>query len=153
MGKEVMRETGVCRVELEIPIEAAIDHVWDCLIERPHEWWREDFLVTPGSTFRLEPKVGGLMYEDAGDGQGFVWFTVHGIVPGKQLYLIGHIRPPYGGPCTSMLMIDLKESGGGKTIVKLSDCVVGKVDQKTADSLDEGWQLLFGGLKKLAEAA
>ena len=153
MSKEVTEGTGVCRVELEIPIGAPRSHVWDCLINRPGEWWREDFLVTPGAIFRLEPKVGGLMFEDAGDGAGFVWFTVHGIIPEQQLYLIGHIRPPYGGPCTSMLMIGLESTDGDHTVVKLSDCVVGKVDQKTADSLDEGWKLLFGGLKALAESA
>lgn len=152
MSKEVSTGTGVCRIELELTIESSRGHVWDCLINRPDAWWREDFLAAEGSTFTLEPKVGGLVYEDTGDGTGFVWFQIHGLAPEKQLYLIGHIRPPYGGPCTSMLTLDLEDTGAGHTLLKLSDCVVGRVDQKTADSLDEGWRLLFGGLKEFAEA-
>lgn len=142
---------GTGRIEMELPIAAARSTVWHCLINRIADWWRKDFYVNPDASFVLEPKLGGLLYEDTGDGHGFVWYVVHGIEKEKSLYLIGHMRPPYGGPTTSMLLITLEDAPNGSTILKLSDCEMGKVSEKHTTSLDEGWQLLFSELKRLAE--
>jgi uncharacterized protein YndB with AHSA1/START domain len=141
---------GTARIELELPIAASCATVWDCMVNRIADWWRRDFFVYANARFVLEPKVGGLMYEDTGDGHGFVWYVVHGIEKEKSLYLIGHMRPPYGGPTTSMLLITLEDVPEG-TLLKLSDCEMGKVSKKHTKSLDDGWKLLFDELKRLAE--
>ena len=141
---------GTERIELELPIAAPRATVWDCMVNRIGDWWRKDFFVNANAKFVLEPRVGGLMYEDTGDGEGFVWYVVHGIEKEKSLYLIGHMRPPYGGPTTSMLIITLEDAPDG-TIVKLSDCEMGKVSEKHTKNLDDGWKLLFAELKQLAE--
>ena len=142
---------GTERIEFEVPIAAARATVWECMIDRIADWWRKDFYVHPEATIVLEKKVGGLMYEDTGDGHGFVWYVVHGLEKEKSLYLIGHMRPPYGGPTTSMLIITLEDAPNGTTLLKLSDCEMGRVSEKHTKSLDEGWRLLFSGLKTLAE--
>lgn len=141
---------GTERIELEVPIAASRATVWDCMINQIAIWWRQDFLVNTNARFVLEPRVGGLLYEDTGDGHGFVWYVVHGIEKERSLYLIGHMRPPYGGPTTSMLLITLEDAPGG-TLLKLSDCEMGKVSETHTRNLDDGWQLLFAELKRLAE--
>ena len=52
-----------------------------------------------------------------------------------------------------MITIDL-EQHGDTTTLKLSDNLLGKVDEKMRESLDAGWKMLFAdGLKNYVESA
>ena len=77
-------QLGSARVELEVTIEAPREKVWQGLVEEIGEWWPRDFFTTESPRFTLDPRVGGYMYEDTGDGTGvFVRVTAvarkHGI--------------------------------------------------------------------------
>ena len=149
-----MTETTLhsARVELEIPINADRETVWKGLTEEIGEWWPQEFFITEKSRFTLEPRLGGYMFEDAGDGTGAIWFQVRGIIPFQRLYLEGHIAPPYGGPATSLVTITLEEKEGG-TLFKLSDSLFGVIPPDRTSSMDEGWKQIFEqGLKKYLES-
>ena len=122
-------------------------------MEETHVWWLKDFYTSPkAKSFRIEPRLGGRMYEDWGDDAGVIWYTVIAIDPGNSLDLAGHISALYGGPATTMLHIELRGSGE-KTTLRLSDSIVGQVDSGCAGSKEEGWMMLFGdGLKKHIES-
>jgi uncharacterized protein YndB with AHSA1/START domain len=141
-------------VELEIPIDAPREKVWHALMNEPHQWWHKDFYVAKRpAKFVIEPKLGGRGYEDCGDGTGFVWFEIIGLEPNEMLYVQGQIRPPFGGPATSLIIFTLEDDGDNKTVLKVSDAVHGHVSEKMAESLDSGWKMLFGELKSYSEKA
>ena len=138
-------------VRIEIPINANVEKVWNSLITEIDTWWSKDFLVTNPKEFVLEPKVGGRLYEDGGDGTGGLWYTVQWLVPNKTLKLLGHLYPEFGGPATSLLSIDLEKSGD-TTLLKLEDSLYGVLSENAEASIEGGWKTLFDdGLRKHVE--
>jgi len=145
---------GVANVELDVTIKAKPARVWQALIGETSHWWLKDFYTNPTTKgFIIEPKLGGLAYEDWGDGAGQVWYTVTGLEANKSLALLGHLTPAFGGPSTTMLRLSL-EASGKHTLLKISDTIFGNVgDAKMAQTRD-GWKMLFeGGLKAFVEQA
>ncbi len=143
-----IKPVGAIQVEFEVTIDAPREETWQAFIDDAGTWWHKDFYVSKGNAkFTIEPKLGGRMFEDGGDGTGFTWFTVQGVVPNEQLYVSGYIRPPFGGPCTSLVTFTFEDAGPGKTVVKISDTTHGHVSDKTASNLEGGWRVLFTGLR------
>jgi DNA-binding transcriptional ArsR family regulator len=145
---------GVAQVELEVPIKARPARVWQALVGETSRWWLKDFYTSPAAKgFVIEPKLGGRVYEDWGDGAGQVWYTVIGLDPQKSLLLLGHLTPAFGGPATTMLRLDLAAAGKG-TRLGLSDTIFGRVGDEKLTQTRQGWTMLFdGGLKAYVEAA
>ena len=139
-------EVAAAQVELEIPIDAPRERVWRGLVDEIGLWWRRDFFVGKSvREFILEPRPGGRVYEDWGDGRGMLWYTVISIDQPAALQLAGHLLP---GACggsfgTTLLSIELEEGRGGSTLLKLSDSVVGRLGPELTGNLTEGWQLLI----------
>lgn len=132
----------------EITVETVIDappgEVWRALVKNTAAWWHEDYFIGSGPrTMIIEPKVGGRLYEDWGEGQGAVWATVTGVKTGEWLLLSGELTKDFGGPARVLTQFRLAEEGAG-TRLTLTDCVYGRVGQETARSLDTGWQQLLG---------
>ena len=50
----------------------------DPLTQEVEKWWPKSFCMDPGRTigFHMEFKLGGRMYEDWGDGNGWLWWTI-----------------------------------------------------------------------------
>jgi hypothetical protein len=90
----------------------------------------------------MEPRVGGRVYEDRGDGNGSLWFTVTSIDPPESLHLIGHLTPAYGGPAQSMLELKIEPRDGG-SVLRVADTLWGNLSDSTGRSIDEGWRMLF----------
>ena len=145
---------GLVRAELEIAIDAEREKVWNAIIEDITLWWSRDFYACADTKrFVIEPHVGGRLYEDAGNGNGVQWYTIIAIDPPKSMNLAGFLAPPYAGPATTLLRLDLESTAKDKTTLKISDSVFGNVDESSAASLDSGWRILFvDGLKKFVEA-
>ncbi len=107
--------------------------------------------MTKAKKFIMEPRVGGKVFEDKGDGTGGIWWHVHAIETGEYLVLLGHIWPNNGGPATSIARISLEERGS-KTIVKIHDCLFGRLSDERIARVKDGWSGLIGhGLKPYAE--
>jgi len=148
------QEFRAVRFELEITINCPITKVWNSLVSETTKWWPKDFYTSPNTkAFIIEPKLGGRMYEKGSRaGAGLVWMTVYGVEPPKYLYLVGFISPPFGGPATSLLTINLSENGKNTTLLKIQDNCFGQLSGDMSKSLADGWQLLFeGNLKPFAE--
>lgn len=140
------------RVEMEVEMAAPPDRVWRALVEEMGIWWPRSFYAGKDTkAFVLEPRVGGRVYEDWGDGAGLLWFTVVSLDPPRALELAGHLFPAYGGPATSLVRIELSE-GRGKTLLRLTDAIHGHLAADTDAKLDAGWKELFAkSLKTFVE--
>jgi DNA-binding transcriptional ArsR family regulator/uncharacterized protein YndB with AHSA1/START domain len=149
-GAGMATASMVAQVELEIGIAAAPEKVWKALIADTSFWWPKDFYTSPRAKgFHIEPKLGGSMYEDWGNGEGLVWFRVFGIGAPELLELEGCMSPPYG-PAHTLLKLELKPAGKG-TVLRVSDSTIGISGH--SDSKEEGWRRIFdAGLKEYVES-
>ena len=141
-------------VFIELKINASKNRVWQALTEETGQWWKKDFFTNPKAReFVLENRLGGLMYEDAGNDNGLVWASVIGIDSPNSIQLKGQLSPKYGGPAISFMKIQL-ESVENETLLKITDTIFGSISENLQKNLTEGWQAIFKeGLKPYAEAA
>lgn len=145
-------QTTTIRINMQILINAPLEKTWNALVNDINLWWSKDFYTSPTTKeFILEPKVGGRMYEDYGNDNGLLWAEVIVLNKPSLLELKGHLTPQYGGPAVTFLKLQLSEDNG-KTILNLSDTVMGEVTDKTKNDLEEGWKYLYGeGFKNYVE--
>lgn len=146
---------GTAEVAMEISIDAPRDRVWRALVADIGAWWRKDFLHPRARSFTLDPRPGGRVVEDWGDGEGRLWYTVVSLEAPGRLQLVGHLMPgDCGGSAgTSHLTLELEEREG-RTTIALSDVVIGRLRPDLRSDLAEGWQLLFrDALKPFVEKA
>ncbi|WP_034057412.1 SRPBCC family protein [Lacinutrix jangbogonensis] len=130
-------------ITLEIQIEANINFVWKCLIEDIGKWWRTYFYTSSKTKgFKIEPFVGGRMYEDYGGDNGLLWANVIVLDAPNNLELKGHLSPSFGGPAMNFMKLSLKESEG-ITIMTLTDTTFGNVSESTRNQLSSGWKMLY----------
>ena len=139
-------------VEHETTIDAAPERTWRALVEETPQWWREGFYALPNSKgMRMEPRVGGLMYEHADDGSAVAWGAVIAVQPGRSIDLSGNLSTAFGGPAHVLLRFELAAKGK-TTVVKVSESRVGRVSADAAQETKKAWALLLdGGLKPHAE--
>jgi uncharacterized protein YndB with AHSA1/START domain len=137
------------RISLEIAKPHAA--VWKAFTGDVHRWWPKDFYATE-STKRIvfEVKPGGRLYEDAGDGNGLVWYHVIAVDAPNAITMSGFIAPPFGGPATSLLRVAFSPRGRSVTEMEITDSTFGCLGD--AKSTEEGWRMLFeGGFKNWVE--
>lgn len=134
------------RVELEIPIAAPRARVWNALVTETSSWWRADFYVGKSpKAFHFEAKVGGRVYEDWGEGNGFLWYTVVEVESGVALRLAGHLMPDSGNSLgTTLLHLRLEEDGAGGTSLFVVNLLFGQLAPGLAKALESMWQMLLG---------
>lgn len=140
-------------VTVDVTIEAPREKVWNALTDGIGRWWPKDFYVGKSPKgFVLEARPGGRLYEDWGDGGGVLWGQVVTFDPPSTLDVAGQLFPAFGGPATTLVRWALTAEGDA-TRVTLVDSVFGRVNEKTAASLDEGWRVLLGALKTFVQPA
>lgn len=139
---------------VEVSIDAPRLRVWDAFLNETDAWWRPDFRTDPRTqSVLLEPRVGGRLYEDYGNGDGLLWATVVVMKSGERIDLVGVAGPEWGGPHTGYHSFTFQDRGD-QTVVRLTDSYHGHITPKTLASLEEGWKLLIGeGLKPYVEAS
>ena len=151
MSTDLNQKPQATKAICELTIDADAATVWRALVEETHAWWLKDFYTRPNAVFRIEPRVGGRMFEDQGDGNGLVWGNVIGVDPHRSLDIQGYLTQDFGGPALSYLAIRLEEADA-KTRVSVTDTIFGFPSQGTAGSMEEGWLMLFEkGLKAHVE--
>jgi hypothetical protein len=123
------------------------------MVNQTTRWWRKDFYTRESKGFHIEPRLGGRMYEDRGDGNGLIWANVIGVDPPHSILLVGYLTPPFGGPAHTMFEFVLEPADGDATIVRISDTIFGNISETLAAQMQEGWRLLFEeGLKRHVES-
>jgi uncharacterized protein YndB with AHSA1/START domain len=146
----------VDQILLEVEIAAPPEKVWKALVEETGRWWPEDYFAgSQPAEFRLQPRLGGWMYEDQGGGDGTIWGVVIGLRTGERIEVAGDCAPEWGGPNRGLMRWDLAGADGnaGVTVLRFRHALHGHVPAGVRDSLDQGWRQLFGEcLKKHAEA-
>jgi uncharacterized protein YndB with AHSA1/START domain len=144
------RTAALEQVEMEVTIHGSTERVWEALVEETTCWWSKEFYSSQKTKgFHIEPKLGGKMYEDLGDGAGVIWYEVFAINPPHSLDLKGYLAVPYG-PAFSLLHLELK-ANGKETVLTLSDSTIG-VSTDGGKSKLNGWRQLFeDGLKTYVE--
>jgi DNA-binding transcriptional ArsR family regulator len=140
-------------VFIELKLNAGKLRAWQALTQEISFWWKKDFKNKPKTIdFVLESKLGGLMYENAGNNQGLVWASVIGLDAPNSLQLKGHLSPEHGGPAISFTKIELEEKNENLTNLKLSDTVFGSISNELQTELSRGWKSIFEqGLKPYLE--
>lgn len=160
MNQATETPAAVREILLEIPIEAPVADVWTALVDETNDWWHKDFFTGPNPVgFHIQPKLGGWMYEDWGDGAGLIWGTVIGVRPPSMgdamLQTVGDSSPEWGGPNRGILTWKLTADADNPahTVVRFSHALHGNITASTCGSLDDGWRLLFvDGLKAFCES-
>ena len=135
---------GSTNLTVEVLIEAPIERVWRTMVVETSSWWHKDFYTAPAPQgFHIEPKLGGRMFEDWGEGSGQIWGHVEGIRAPQYLQIVGDSSKDWGGPCRNIMTWHLNEENGTTTL-RLEHSIFGKITRESEDSLTEGWKLLFG---------
>lgn len=148
-----LKPASVAQMHMAVEINAPRERVWKAMTGDIGRWWLPDFhMAHPQSTMHWELEPGGRMYEKGPDGSCLQWFHVAAVKAGESVHVSGYLMPPWGGPATIMSWISLEESEPGKTTLRFTECVVGIVDESAMQSMHEGWTMLWGSLKKFAEA-
>lgn len=139
--------------ELVLELSAPLARVWQALTQEIDAWWRRDFFTSARTRrFVLEARVGGRLYEDAGDGEGLQWGQVIGIEAPTKLDLVGYLSPEFGGPATAYHSFRLSATSSGGTTLRFTDASHGRVDAAQAQMLADGWKMLLAeGLKPYLE--
>jgi uncharacterized protein YndB with AHSA1/START domain len=142
-------ELASATLEWETLIPRPIDTVWQALVSQTEHWWPKDFHTSElARRFVIEPVLGGRVFEDFGDGNGLVWYTVIGMQAGRELTLAGQLFPPFGGPALTGLRITLSPQDEG-TLLRLQDFRTGSISN---NAVLEGWKQVFeNGLRNYLE--
>ncbi len=127
---------------LEFTLHATPVKVWQALVKDTSAWWPQTFHTSPKTRrFVIEPKLGGMMGEITGPGEGLVWYRIIGVEKAVSLLLAGYLLPPWAGPATSLLRLTLTAVGEGETKLELVDSTFGQVGDGSATA--DGWRQIF----------
>ena len=70
-------DTHAVKYAFEIDIAASSEKIWNLLTHNIATWWPEHFHSSEETKqFTMEPRVGGMIFEDQGDGNGVLWGTI-----------------------------------------------------------------------------
>lgn len=155
-GEPPMTEAArfeVKEIVVEVVINAPREKVWQAITADTSSWWPRDFYVDPDAkSFHIEPRIGGHMFEDWGDGEGAIWATVTLVKKNEKLRLSSEVWPEYGGPARTIQCYDLSDADGGFTRLRFTDTMYGRILESSMASLNEGWNYLMGrALKEFVE--
>lgn len=128
-------------IRLEIEIAAPRKQVWRSLTDQIGEWWPAKFYV--GSTprcFAIEPRVGGRVYENWGDEEGFLFGSVISLEREAVLQWTGDLSADFGGPGRSVTTFRLSDAEtDGRTTLSFHDTTYGVLSDSVVQGLEPGW--------------
>lgn len=134
---------NVIEIRFSLQLTGSPAFVWDALVNRIEKWWKPDFYSSEKTrSMRLEPWLGGRLYEDFGDREGVIWAHVAMIEQPSRLLLKGFLAPDWGGPAENFISISLFDRDGS-TAFHFSDTTMGFVSETTKISLEKGWRRIF----------
>ena len=146
------RQFRAADLHQEVRINASVERVWEALTDQIGSWWPASFYVgTSPVRFVLDARVGGLLFEDWGDGEGALWATVISVRRREMLQCAGDLAAEFGGPARNLTTFSL-EADGDHTLLRFRDTVYGQPADDTLTNMEAGWRFLLNDcLKPYAE--
>ena len=144
MSNDSTHGFGVARTKMEMPIGAPQQRVWQALTQELEQWWPKSFCMNPNrvTSFRMEFKLGGRMYEDWGNGDGWLWWTIFKIDSQEMTFSAWG----YESDASIHKMQFAVRADGNKSVLIVGDEAFGSLDaQQTSASHAAGWKELFEG--------
>jgi len=139
---EARQVSGIIRIEQQVTIDAPPARVFEALTKQISAWWGRPYVIGNGARdLIVEPKVGGRVYEDWGNGAGALWGTVTGLRKPEHIEWTGRLG--MGGAVLGVVAYNLEPRGKG-TLLKLSHRATGEVTPDTEKNYGGGWQDLLG---------
>lgn len=134
-------EVGSIRIKQEIIVQAPVDKVFSALTKDTSFWWGAPYLIGDApKKLIVEPKLGGMFYEDWGDDAGAIWGTVTQWKKNEVFEFTG--KCGMGGAVHGVICFTL-ESKGSSTFLKLEHDAIGHVTEKTQSGYTAGWNDLL----------
>lgn len=115
--EQVEATAGVARavrIESELRVQARRARVFEALTEEQHRWYPYTYGMDRCRDIVFEPKVGGQVYEDWGDGAGHWYGTVTHFDPPSAVTTRGWL----GGGTVLENAFELEEDGDGATVIR-----------------------------------
>jgi len=129
--------------ELTYELSQSKEIVWDKFFNEINEWWSPDFYTSQRTiSFKIEPIIGGKMYEDFGDGEGLIWGEVIGVDHARSLQIRGMLSKAFGGPAMSFEKYTFSATNKGTTLNYSVD-FFGIITEKSITSIKNGWIAIF----------
>lgn len=132
----------VVKIHLEDHVDANIANVWKALTEREARWWTFSHGVGPGVS--LDATVGGLFFDDLGDGNGYTYAVVRGVHAEKELIMDGTFGLP--GALQGQVKVTLDSTGESRTTVTIEHEVIGAIAEGAEAGHTKGWSELLANL-------
>jgi len=132
------------QVSFETVVPAPRARAWAALTAEVADWWPRHFFNHPDPVgFVVEGGIGGRVYEDWGDGAGYLFGTVVVWVPERRMTWACELYPDWTGPGRSYVTFELEEAEGG-ALVRVTDAGYCIAAPQAADGLGRGWGELVG---------
>jgi DNA-binding transcriptional ArsR family regulator/uncharacterized protein YndB with AHSA1/START domain len=130
------------RLKCELRIHAGVERVFHVITEQSASWFPHSYGGQRMQRIVVEPRVGGLHYEDWGDGRGHLYGNVTVYDPPRALSLRGRIMPG------TILDTEYRfEQDGGDTVLRVDKVAVGPLTEEEAASIG-----YYGDIRNFAEA-
>jgi uncharacterized protein YndB with AHSA1/START domain len=140
-------ESRIVRIEAELPLAAAPEEVFRLLTTGLGEWWphlsREDAKVV------AEPKVGGRIYEDWGDGAGMLYGFYAVFEPPYRAVTMGSTG--FQGNAYNSRNTDTVEATEEGAVYKKTLLMWGMISEEVEEMFRNGTGHLLEVLKQHAE--
>lgn len=142
--------TRAVRIENEIRLNAPIDRVWAAMTTEQLEWYPHTYGRERVKRLVFEERVGGVVYEDWGEGRGKLYGVIDFYDPPNAYSMLGHL----GGGISLEATYTL-EAKGKETILKGSMVCFGEITEEMEKQIRfhgslEGYE---DTLRKYVEAA
>ena len=146
------KTAAIFKYSVDIPINRLAEEVWPLLFSHINDWWMNDYrALGSDSQMSFSSEVGSSMIESGAEGEALEWYRVQMVVPGKSIYLVGHLAPEWGGPATTMLKLALTDTDKG-CLLTVSDALLGDVSASMAGGTKNGWREIFDeGFRRFVE--
>jgi len=138
----VTDEVRTVRIETELRFRASPGRVFEAITSRSLEWFPSTYGEERVQRIVLEPRVGGLHYEDWGDGRGHLYGQVTEFDPPRTWATRATHRPG--------VILDTSyalEPDGAETILRVSKLAVGPMTEEEASGIRR-----FGDIARFEDA-
>ena len=139
MSEQSAPGISVFHIELEVPIKASPERIYQALTCDIAKWWDPDASWGRGKLV-LEPEVGKRMWEDFGNGEGALFGIVTYVEHNKKLEIEGDHG--LGSGVQGYIRLELVPQGEA-TLLKFSHRAFGEISERSRQRFPEGWRQLL----------